>query len=87
MPDAARAMWAADAASAKLGMQADDVSPGRARVSMVDRARALACPVRRAACANGRVLCRCYSPLEGRDAYRRHGNDNAADLPQLCLGD
>ena len=38
MPDAARAMWAADAASAMLGMQADDVSQGRARVSMVVRA-------------------------------------------------
>ena len=31
-------MWAADAASAMLGMQADDVSPGRARVSMMVRA-------------------------------------------------
>jgi acyl-CoA thioesterase len=31
-------MWAADAASAMLGMQADDVSPGRARVSMIVRA-------------------------------------------------
>ena len=31
-------MWAADAASAMLGMQADDVSPGGARVSMVVRA-------------------------------------------------
>lgn len=38
MPDPARAMWAADAASAMLGMQVDDVSPGRARVSMVVRA-------------------------------------------------
>ena len=38
MPDAARAMWAADAASAMLGMQADDVSTGRARVSMLVRA-------------------------------------------------
>ncbi len=34
----ARAMWAADAASAMLGMRADDVSPGRARVSMLVRA-------------------------------------------------
>ena len=31
-------MWAADAASAMLGMEADDVSPGRARVSMLVRA-------------------------------------------------
>lgn len=31
-------MWAADAASAMLGMVADDVSPGRARVSMLVRA-------------------------------------------------
>ncbi len=34
----ARAMWAADAASAMLGMRADDVSNGRARVSMLVRA-------------------------------------------------
>lgn len=38
MHEAARAMWAADAASAMLGIRADDVSPGRARASMVVRA-------------------------------------------------
>jgi acyl-CoA thioesterase len=37
MPDAAREMWAADAASAALGMQLVDVGPGTARVSMVVR--------------------------------------------------
>ena len=37
MPDAAREMWAADAASAALGMRLDDVGPGTARVSMVVR--------------------------------------------------
>ncbi len=37
MPDAARAMWAADAASAALGMELVDVGPGSARVSMVVR--------------------------------------------------
>ena len=37
MPDAARDMWAADAASAALGMQLVDVAPGTARVSMVVR--------------------------------------------------
>ena len=37
MPDAARAMWAADAASAALGMELVEVGPGRARVSMVVR--------------------------------------------------
>lgn len=31
-------MWAADAASAALGMQVEDLSAGRARVSMVVRA-------------------------------------------------
>lgn len=38
MPDdplgPARAMWAADAASAALGMRLDDLGPGQARVSM-----------------------------------------------------
>ncbi|SEC74315.1 (3S)-malyl-CoA thioesterase [Nocardioides exalbidus] len=34
----ARAMWAADAASAALGMQVDDLGAGTARVSMVVRA-------------------------------------------------
>lgn len=34
----ARAMWAADAASAALGMRVDDLAPGRARVSMEVRA-------------------------------------------------
>lgn len=38
MPDAARAMWADDAASAMLGMELVEVGPGRARVSMVVRA-------------------------------------------------
>jgi acyl-CoA thioesterase len=38
MPDAARTMWAADAASAALGMELVDVGPGTARVSMVVRA-------------------------------------------------
>ncbi|NYE37642.1 acyl-CoA thioesterase [Nocardioides cavernae] len=33
----ARAMWAADAASAALGMRLDDLGAGRARVSMVVR--------------------------------------------------
>ena len=37
MPDAAREMWAADAASRALGMELDDVGPGTARVSMVVR--------------------------------------------------
>ena len=37
MPDAARDMWAADAASAMLGMQLLEVGGGRARVSMVVR--------------------------------------------------
>ena len=37
MPDAARAMWAADAASAALGMELVEVGPGSARVSMVVR--------------------------------------------------
>ncbi|MBS2938834.1 hydroxyphenylacetyl-CoA thioesterase PaaI [Nocardioides sp. J2M5] len=40
MPDPlepARAMWAADAASAALGIRLDDLGPGRARVSMVVR--------------------------------------------------
>ena len=37
MPDAAREMWAADAASAALGMRLDDVGHGTARVSMVVR--------------------------------------------------
>lgn len=37
MPDAARAMWAADAASAALGMELVEVDPGSARVSMVVR--------------------------------------------------
>ena len=36
-PDQARAMWAADAASAALGMQLVELGPGRARVSMVVR--------------------------------------------------
>lgn len=38
MPDTAGDMWAADAASAMLGMEAVAVSPGRARVSMLVRA-------------------------------------------------
>ena len=38
MPDAAREMWAADAASAGLGMELVDVGPGTAHVSMVVRA-------------------------------------------------
>lgn len=37
MPETAHAMWAADRASAMLGMQALDVSPGHGRVSMVVR--------------------------------------------------
>ena len=37
MPDAAREMWAADGASAALGMRLEDVGPGTARVSMVVR--------------------------------------------------
>ncbi len=37
MPDAAREMWAADAASAALGMRLEEVRPGTARVSMVVR--------------------------------------------------
>ena len=37
MPDPAREMWAADAASAALGMRLDDVGRGTARVSMVVR--------------------------------------------------
>jgi len=36
-PEKARAMWAADAASAALGMQLVELGPGRARVSMVVR--------------------------------------------------
>jgi len=35
--DQARAMWAADAASAALGMRLVELGPGRARVSMVVR--------------------------------------------------
>ena len=38
MPDTARDMWAADSASAMLGMELVDVGSGRARVSMVVRA-------------------------------------------------
>lgn len=37
MDEPAMRMWDADAASAMLGMQALDVSPGRARVAMVVR--------------------------------------------------
>jgi acyl-CoA thioesterase len=37
MPEQARAMWAADAASAMLGMELVEVGPGHARVSMVVR--------------------------------------------------
>jgi acyl-CoA thioesterase len=37
MPEQARAMWAADAASAMLGMELVEVGPGRAQVSMVVR--------------------------------------------------
>ncbi|MBC2934003.1 hydroxyphenylacetyl-CoA thioesterase PaaI [Nocardioides sp. zg-1228] len=37
MPDPAREMWAADAASAMLGMRLADVGDGAARVSMVVR--------------------------------------------------
>lgn len=37
MPDAARDLWAADAASRALGMELVQVGPGRARVSMVVR--------------------------------------------------
>jgi len=37
MPDPAREMWAADAASAMLGMRLEDVGEGVARVSMVVR--------------------------------------------------
>ncbi|RYB89851.1 hydroxyphenylacetyl-CoA thioesterase PaaI [Nocardioides glacieisoli] len=37
MPDAARDMWAADAASGTLGMELVEVGPGSARVSMVVR--------------------------------------------------
>jgi acyl-CoA thioesterase len=37
MPESARAMWAADAASAMLGMELVEVGPGRAQVSMVVR--------------------------------------------------
>lgn len=37
MPDAARRMWAADAASAALGIQLVDLGAGAARVSMVVR--------------------------------------------------
>ncbi len=37
MPDPVQAMWAADAASAALGMEAGEVGPGSARVSMVVR--------------------------------------------------
>ena len=38
MPETAGDMWSADAASAMLGMEAVEVSPGRARVSMLVRA-------------------------------------------------
>jgi acyl-CoA thioesterase len=37
MPDASRAMWAADAASAMLGMELLELGHGHARVSMVVR--------------------------------------------------
>ncbi len=37
MPDAARDMWAADAASRMLGMELVEVADGRARVSMLVR--------------------------------------------------
>lgn len=37
MPDAARDMWAADAASRMLGMELVEVAAGRARVSMLVR--------------------------------------------------
>jgi acyl-CoA thioesterase len=37
MPEQARAMWAADSASAMLGMELVDVGPGHAQVSMVVR--------------------------------------------------
>jgi acyl-CoA thioesterase len=37
MPESARAMWAADAASAMLGMELVELGPGHARVSMVVR--------------------------------------------------
>jgi acyl-CoA thioesterase len=37
MPEQARAMWAADAASAMLGMELVELGPGHARVSMVVR--------------------------------------------------
>ena len=37
MPDPSRVMWEADAASAMLGMEIDELGPGEARVSMVVR--------------------------------------------------
>ena len=37
MPDPARVMWEADAASAMLGMEVEHLGPGEARVSMVVR--------------------------------------------------
>jgi acyl-CoA thioesterase len=37
MPEQARAMWAADSASAMLGMELVELGPGRAQVSMVVR--------------------------------------------------
>jgi acyl-CoA thioesterase len=38
MPDPARDMWSADAASAMLGIQLEELGTGRARVSMLVRA-------------------------------------------------
>ena len=37
MPDPSRIMWEADAASAMLGMEIDELGPGEARVSMLVR--------------------------------------------------
>jgi acyl-CoA thioesterase len=37
MPDPSRVMWEADAASAMLGMEIDELGPGEARVSMLVR--------------------------------------------------
>ena len=37
MPDPSRIMWEADAASAMLGMEIDELAPGEARVSMLVR--------------------------------------------------
>ena len=37
MPDPSRVMWEADAASAMLGMEIDELAPGEARVSMLVR--------------------------------------------------